>query len=112
MTESSPVETVRTHDRTFQVGGREHLICLGADAWAAFDEFCAREGVSGEELCARAAQRIGDDSLADKLLGLLTGYFKDAADADPPPPLGLAEDDGATPRLSPALSAALDAVGK
>ena len=112
MTESSPVETVHTLDRTFQVGDREHLICLGADAWAAFDEFCDREGVSGEELCARAALRVGDDSLADKLLGLLTGYFKDAADADPPPPSGLGEDDGPPHKLSPALSAALDAVGK
>jgi len=112
MTDTATADTPLPVERTFQVGGQDHVVRLGAAVWAAFDEACEREGLTGDALCARAAQRVGDDSLADKLLGLLTAYFKDAVDADPPPPPGLAEDDAAPPALSAALRAALDAVGK
>ena len=112
MTDNATADTPPLLERTFRVDGLDHVVRLGAVAWAAFDDACEREGLAGDALCARAAQRIGDEPLADKLLGLLTAYFKDAADADPPPPPGFSEEDGAAPPLSPALRAALDAVGR
>ncbi|MEI6560134.1 MAG: hypothetical protein WCO00_17185 [Rhodospirillaceae bacterium] len=98
--------------RTVLVDGQCHAIGLDDAVWAAFDEYCTRERVTRAELAARAALRLGDEPLADKIVGLLTAYFKDAADRDPPPAPGLSED-GAEPRtLSPALRAGLDALGK
>ncbi len=112
MTDSTTIDSPATLERSFQAGGREAVVRLGAAAWAAFDEVCEREGVSGGELCARAALRLGDEALADKILGLLTAYFKDASAADPPVPSGFSDGDGGEPALSPALLAALDAIGK
>ena len=100
-----------TIERTYEYGEQVWAVRLRTDIWAAFDEVCAREGVPGEVLCARAARRLGDDAQADKIVALLTSYYKEAADADQPPPPGLSDAEGSS-GSSPALWAALDAIGK
>ena len=87
-------------------------MCLDASVWAAFDEFCKREALSREQACARAALRVVELDLPDKIVGLLTSYYKEAAECDLAPSAGFSADDGAGPIMSPALRAALDAVGK
>ena len=112
MTEDTSLDPSNISERTFLVGGQKVSVSLNESTWAAFDEYRTRQCVSEEEICARALQRIGEESLAEKLVGLLTAYYRDAAASDPPPPAGLAETEGEAPPLSAALRAALDAVGK
>ena len=106
-----PTGSPPTIERAYEYGGQVWAVRLRSDIWAAFDEVCVREEVRGEVLCARAARRLGDDPLADKIVALLTSYYKDAADADQPSPPGLSDAEGAF-EPSPALLAALNAVGK
>ena len=95
-------------ERTIMVDGKDHVISLGEPAWAAFDELCCREGLSADELCAKAAALVGTAALANKITEFLTQYFREMAENDIPPSHHAGEDGCA---LSPALKAALAAVG-
>ena len=96
-------------ERIFSVAGETLAISLQRAAWAAFDDLCCREGLSEEKLCAKAAAVAGTAPLADKIGEMLTRYFKDMVENDVPPPQDAGPDDCT---LSPALRAALAAVGR
>ena len=87
-------------------------MCLDASIWAALDEFCERELLTEEQACARAALRVVELDLPDKIVGMLTSYFKAAAESDLAPAAGFSAADGAARAMSPALQAAFDAIGK
>ncbi len=102
----------RRETRTYRVGETSHDFCLSGADWAAFDDFCKRETLSGEQACGRAALRVPGETLTDKVVGLLTSYFKDATERNPPSSDGFSESDDAAPGPSAALCAGFDAVGR
>ena len=113
MTEPALNDAPQLIERTFLVEGVSQVICLEPVVWSAFDEFCEREALTGELACARAALRVVEDALPDKIAGLLTGYFRDATACNPPVSSGFSEGGEEAPaQPGPALRAAFAAVAK
>jgi len=84
-TKDGPTHFIDPIERSLTLGGTLVTVRQDRAVWDAFDAICARRGVSPESLCESLEGGPGGSGLADRIGDFVTGYFRDALDADAPP---------------------------
>ncbi|MDH5188015.1 MAG: ribbon-helix-helix domain-containing protein [Rhodospirillaceae bacterium] len=68
--------------RNVTISGHRTSIRLEVHMWEAFDEICAREGMSAHQLCSMIDDNRNDSSRTAAVRAFAVNYFRSAATED------------------------------